>query len=250
MNTSTEYWQKGASLIHTNPDGTRDLPAPQNARQYLVAGTKHGGRSGATTERGNAFHPNNPHSASPLLRPCRRRRGVGGARRRTARKPRAPSGRRHAGTGEAAIASFPQCPGYLPRFVTPIAPVADWVAGIRGPEEAWRPLVPAVDADGNELGGAAARHRRAARHLHRLEPLCRRGAAGRALRPRGQLPGFRAGCGDAAGERRSAPEPGRALRDTGRLAAAVRAAAEALVAKRLLLAEDVTSFVAQAESLH
>src|SRR5205823_1307984 len=68
VNSSTEYWQKGASLIHTDPAGTVDLPALPDARQYLVAGTRHAGRSGATTARGNCYNPNNPHSASPLLR--------------------------------------------------------------------------------------------------------------------------------------------------------------------------------------
>ena len=42
-NTSTEYWQKGASLLITDPLGTRDLELPPNARSYLIAGTQHGG---------------------------------------------------------------------------------------------------------------------------------------------------------------------------------------------------------------
>ena len=36
-NTSTEYWQKGASLLHTDPDGTRDVALPANVRGYLPA---------------------------------------------------------------------------------------------------------------------------------------------------------------------------------------------------------------------
>src|SRR4051794_35395799 len=34
-NTSTEYWQKGASLLHTDPLGTRDVALPDNVRGYL-----------------------------------------------------------------------------------------------------------------------------------------------------------------------------------------------------------------------
>jgi hypothetical protein len=40
-NTSTEYWQKGASLLHTDPEGARDIAMPAGARGYLIAGTQH-----------------------------------------------------------------------------------------------------------------------------------------------------------------------------------------------------------------
>ncbi len=68
VNTTTEYWQKGASLIHTDPGATRDLPEPPNVRHYLMAGTKHGGRAGLDTRPGICANPNNPHSSGPLLR--------------------------------------------------------------------------------------------------------------------------------------------------------------------------------------
>ncbi|MES2713524.1 MAG: alpha/beta hydrolase domain-containing protein, partial [Pseudomonadota bacterium] len=68
VNTSTEYWQKGASLIHTDLTGQADLPEPANVRHFLVAGTKHGGRAGLTTAAGGCVNPNNPHSSGPLLR--------------------------------------------------------------------------------------------------------------------------------------------------------------------------------------
>ena len=51
-NTSTEYWQKGASLLHTDPLGKKDVALPENSRVYLIAGTQHGGRAGATTDPG------------------------------------------------------------------------------------------------------------------------------------------------------------------------------------------------------
>jgi len=44
-NTSTEYWQKGASLLHTDPLGQQDLTLPENSRVYMIAGTQHGGRA-------------------------------------------------------------------------------------------------------------------------------------------------------------------------------------------------------------
>lgn len=40
-NTSYEYWSRAASLIHTTPDGKRDLPLMENVRIYLLAGLQH-----------------------------------------------------------------------------------------------------------------------------------------------------------------------------------------------------------------
>ena len=34
VNTSTEYWQKGASLVHTDPAGRQDAEPPSTARVY------------------------------------------------------------------------------------------------------------------------------------------------------------------------------------------------------------------------
>ena len=41
VNTAYEYWSRGASLIHTTPDGTRDVEPPAEVRAYLVAGLGH-----------------------------------------------------------------------------------------------------------------------------------------------------------------------------------------------------------------
>ncbi len=49
-NTSTEYWQKGASLIHIDADGKADLALPPNSRVYLIAGTQHGGAAGIAVD--------------------------------------------------------------------------------------------------------------------------------------------------------------------------------------------------------
>ncbi len=40
-NTSYEYWSRAASLIHTSPDGKRDLPLMDNVRVYLLVGLQH-----------------------------------------------------------------------------------------------------------------------------------------------------------------------------------------------------------------
>ena len=41
VNTAYEYWSRGASLIHTTPDGARDVEPPAETRIYFVAGLGH-----------------------------------------------------------------------------------------------------------------------------------------------------------------------------------------------------------------
>ncbi len=43
-NTGVEYWGGGrsAALIHTTPDGTKDLALPDNERVYFLTGSQHG----------------------------------------------------------------------------------------------------------------------------------------------------------------------------------------------------------------
>jgi hypothetical protein len=41
VNTSTEYWNRSASLITTDPAGRRDIAPAANARVYLLAGSQH-----------------------------------------------------------------------------------------------------------------------------------------------------------------------------------------------------------------
>ena len=67
-NSSTEYWQKGASLVHTDPTGRHDAALPSNVRVYMIAGTQHGGRPGVDPGPGPCVNPRNPHSATPALR--------------------------------------------------------------------------------------------------------------------------------------------------------------------------------------
>jgi hypothetical protein len=64
-NTGVEYWGGGrqAALIHTSPDGTRDLVLPSYERVYFLAGSQHGpgrfppaaARNGEQQENPNAY---------------------------------------------------------------------------------------------------------------------------------------------------------------------------------------------------
>jgi hypothetical protein len=42
INTSTEYWNRGASLTHTTIDGKTDIEPPANVRIYHFSSTQHG----------------------------------------------------------------------------------------------------------------------------------------------------------------------------------------------------------------
>ncbi|HEX8678535.1 MAG TPA: alpha/beta hydrolase domain-containing protein, partial [Chthoniobacterales bacterium] len=44
-NTSYEYWSRAGSLIHTTPDGKKDVPPVENARIYLLTGLQHFSRT-------------------------------------------------------------------------------------------------------------------------------------------------------------------------------------------------------------
>ena len=67
-NTATEYWQKGASLLHTDPMGAHDVTLPPNVRGYLIAGTQHGGKAGMPRDHGPCVNPRNWHDPMAAVR--------------------------------------------------------------------------------------------------------------------------------------------------------------------------------------
>jgi hypothetical protein len=70
--TSNEYWQFRASLLGTDPGGTRDLDDPPNVRRYLLSSLQHGWFRGDAVNRGlgdrQCLHPVNPTHAGVMLR--------------------------------------------------------------------------------------------------------------------------------------------------------------------------------------
>lgn len=151
-NTSTEYWQKGASLRHTDPLGTRDVALPQNARVYLVAGTQHTGRAGTPADRGPCVNARNPHSPMPALRALL----VALDRWVVEGLPPLPSmvpTLRDGTLVEAAHCGFPHLPiAAVAHFANTVAPPGDCI----WPQPSARTYgvrVCKVDADGNEVAG-------------------------------------------------------------------------------------------------
>lgn len=153
VNTSTEYWQKGASLLHTDSAGSRDLDMPAGARVYLVAGTQHGGRVGLTPARGACANERNPHNPAPALR------ALLAALDAWVEKGVAPPPSRVPTLREGTLvtpdgAGFPVIPGWaLARRGNTLALFGDWVDPQPDATRQYRALVAKTDADGNEVAG-------------------------------------------------------------------------------------------------
>jgi hypothetical protein len=247
-NSSTEYWQKGASLIHTDPGLRRDLALPDNSRAYLIAGTQHGGRPGVDPRPGPCVNPRNWHSATPALRALFAALEdwvVRGIAPPPSRVPSIADGTAVTADNVAMprVAGFAVSPG-----ANPILPPVDWV----DPPEATPPapyacFVSAVDADGNETAGirlpqiAVPLGTHTGWNVYRAQPdelADRDGSFVAFARTRAE----REDAGD--------PRPSLVERYGGKAGYVerVRQAAAALVAERLLLQRDADAFVKAAEA--
>jgi Alpha/beta hydrolase domain len=151
-NTSTEYWQKGASLLHTDPLGTKDIALPANVRTYLLAGTQHGGKAGMPRDNGPCVNPRNWHDPMPAVRALLVALDEWVATGRTPPDSLVP--RIDSGTlVPADDVAFPVIPGLVrPRAANDAAPLGDWTDPVPG-SHPYATLVPQTDADGNERAG-------------------------------------------------------------------------------------------------
>jgi len=66
--TSSEYWHRAGSLVHTNPEGTLDAELPECVRIYAIGGSQHGPGSGLVQQGGTGQLPRNPTDYRPLMR--------------------------------------------------------------------------------------------------------------------------------------------------------------------------------------
>ncbi len=151
-NTATEYWQKGASLLHTSPDGMRDVALPEGVRGYFLAGTQHAGKAGMPRDRGPCANPRNWHDPMGAVRALLVALDAwvaDGVPPPPSRLPRIDDGT----LVPPESLAFPAIPGAAPPPPpNDVAPLADWVDPVV-PPQAWVALVPQVDADGNEIAG-------------------------------------------------------------------------------------------------
>jgi hypothetical protein len=247
-NSATEYWQKGASLVHIDPAGKRDLALPANARAYLIAGTQHGGRPGVNPAPGPCVNGRNPHSATPPLRALFLALEEWVTQGREPPPNRVPS----LADGSAVNAEtvrMPRVPGFAvapgPNGIT--APV-DWIDPPEaGPTRLYATFVSPVDSDGNETAGirtpsiAVPLGTYTGWNVYRAQPdelADRDGSFVPFARTKAER--------EAAGDPRPSLEERYGSRDA--YVARVSAAADALVAGRLLLPEDAARFVEAART--
>jgi len=241
-NTSTEYWQKGAALLHTDPLGRHDIELPAGVRAYLIAGTQHTGRAGQTSDPGPCANPRNPHDPMPALRAllvALDRWVTGGAAPPPSRVPRIADGTLVA----PDAVTFPALPGVA------VARFGNSIAAPDG-KGLYAPLVPQVDDDGNETAGVLLPDIAVPRGTHTGWNLYR------APYPEGEL-ADRDGsficfaATRAQREQAGDPRPSLAERYPTRVdhVAKVRAAAEALVRDGLLLPEDAARYIERAEQI-
>jgi hypothetical protein len=66
--SSSEYWHRSGSLVHTDPLGRQDSKIPPDVRLYTFGGTQHGPSSGVPGPRGGGQLPSNPADYTPLMR--------------------------------------------------------------------------------------------------------------------------------------------------------------------------------------
>lgn len=67
--SSSEYWHRAGSLVHTDPKSERDAKLPPEVRVYCFGGTQHGAGGGiAANAPGNGQLISNPADYRPLLR--------------------------------------------------------------------------------------------------------------------------------------------------------------------------------------
>jgi len=251
-NTATEYWRKGASLLHTDTAGN-DVPIPDNVRLYFFASAQHFPlfphiitSLGERLPTSPCQQPQNPAFRGPVMRALLSALNQWVTNDIPPPDSQIPT--RQAGTlvpAAESVASFPKMPGVthigLP---TPTFALYGSVA-VKTAQTQYTTLVPKTDADGNDIAGI---------HLPDLTvPLGTH--TGWAIRA--DVPGEM--CGNlgqfipfayAKTQRNQARDPRLSLLERyakKTYVTRIQQAVKELQDQRLLLAEDVAVYVADAE---
>jgi hypothetical protein len=212
----------------------------------MIAGTQNGGRPGADPSPGPCVNPRNPHSATPALR------ALFAALEEWVTKGIAPPPNRvpRIADGTAVTAEsirMPAVPGFaVAPGANQIVPPVDWTDPPARIDNVYGARVCAVDTDGNEIAGirlppiAVPLGTHTGWNVYRAQPgelADRDGSFIAFARTRQER--------EAAGDPRPSLEERYGCREV--YVAKVKAAAEALVAERLLLPPDAAAYVKAAE---
>jgi hypothetical protein len=256
--TATEYWQRRGSLVHTDTAGN-DLAQPPTVRVYLWASSQHFADPLAKTPtRGVCQQLANVVRTSMLFRAMLDALDAWASHGTAPPDSRIP--RRSDGTlvtMDDWRRQFPRIPGVatpsspseLPRldfgeaFADGLLEEPPTVLSGAG----YAVLVPAVDADGNDVGGVRAPMVAAPLATYTGWNLRARHFGNGAMH---EFSGSTIPLADSPAERTATGDPRPSILerypDSEAYVAAIRAAAERLVAERLMLAEDVERAVAAA----
>ena len=257
--SATEYWQRHGSLVHTDTQG-RDLEPPDTVRVYMWASSQHFADPNTTRPaRGVCQHYANVVQTSMLLRAMLDALDAWAAHGIEPPASRIP--RRSDGTlveFDAWKSQFPGIPGVMVPSGANALPLydfgPDFESGLltREPPEVahaggYAILVPAVDADGNDVAGVRVPMVEAPLGTYVGWNLRARGFGYGAMHlfTGGYIP-----FSDTDSEAAMTGDPRASVlaryRDAGGYVAAIEAAARRLVDERLMLEEDVERVAARA----
>ena len=256
--SANEYWVKGASLLHTDPTGKRDLPDHPMARDYLISSHQHAVGSGKS--RGVCQQLGNPLDSAPVLRALWEALDLWstkGVAPPPSQVPRLADGTLVPASPQSAV-GFPKIPGvtytglkstryllnYGPDFyrtgIMTIDPPAVAAPMFDNPRNGpiYPTYVPKTDADGNDVAGVRLPDLGAPLATYTGWSLRAGAQANDGCEAAGQMIPFP----KTRAERLASGDPRLSIQERypsfTAYAAAVRAAVEDLVGKRLMLRED------------
>lgn len=245
VNTSAEYWNGDGALTHVDPYTGQDLPEDADVRTYLIAGTDHFGSSNIkdALPAGNAVHRNDVTPVNRALLVALQEWVVDGVQPPASRVPRTSDGTAVSRKdvlsrfGHVATPSLASLPAARALDLGPDAHrgIGAWPVKLG---EQFVDLVSAVDADGNEIAGI------------RLPAIAAPLAAYTGWNPRAHVEELPDVLYERIGSKLPFPPGQPSVTDrwatSDDYTAAVRSAAEVLVAERFLLADEVESLVKRA----
>lgn len=256
--TATEYWQRRGSLVHTDTQGY-DLAQPDTVRVYMWASSQHfADPQPKAPARGICQNSINIVWTSMLFR------GMLDAMDAWASHGTPPPQSRIPTRADDTLVDmaewrgrFPQIPGICLPSGPNSLPRLDFGEGFSDglleepprviASEGYTVLVPAVDADGNDVAGVRAPMVAAPLATYTGWNLRARRFGNGAMH---EFTGSTIPFADSAEERMATNDPRPSISerypDRSAYVAAIRAAAEQLVADRLMIAEDVERVVAAA----
>jgi hypothetical protein len=170
--SANEYWVKAASLLHTDPTGSVDLPDSPYARNYFISSHQHGTGNGAS--KGSCQQFQNPLNSAPIQRALFLALDdwVNGIAPPPSQVPKLSDGTFAASTAQDDV-GFPHIPGVTytglktTRYLFDYGPNFDGtgIPTINPPQitppyednpangAIYRTYVPKTDSDGNDIAG-------------------------------------------------------------------------------------------------